>query len=157
MLESPTPAVPGAITESEFRVHFALWAIAKAPLIIGCDLNTLSNETLAVLMNKGLIGVNQDPLAVQGHAVARNHADQTDVWAGPLSGSRSVVALVNRDPSAAHPINVTFAQVGFPSSAPSLTFYDVFEGSSFVVTQSPFMVSVAPRSVESYIISSSQN
>jgi alpha-galactosidase len=34
---------------TEERSHFALWALAKAPLIIGCDLATVSKESLAIL------------------------------------------------------------------------------------------------------------
>ena len=50
------------LTHEEERSHFALWSIVKAPLIIGCDLNTVTEESLAILKNKNLIAVNQDPL-----------------------------------------------------------------------------------------------
>jgi len=29
----------GGMNEEEEKTHFALWAIAKAPLLIGCDLS----------------------------------------------------------------------------------------------------------------------
>ena len=48
----------GGLTSQEERTHFALWAFAKAPLIIGCDLNTVSGQSLAILKNKQLIAVN---------------------------------------------------------------------------------------------------
>ena len=32
----------GGLTHEEEKTHFALWALAKAPLIIGCDLSTAS-------------------------------------------------------------------------------------------------------------------
>lgn len=51
----------GGLTIEEERTHFALWSFAKAPLIIGCDLNTVRLESLEILKNKGIIGVNQDP------------------------------------------------------------------------------------------------
>jgi alpha-galactosidase len=46
------------LTHAEERTHFALWSIVKAPLIIGCDLNTVTEESLAILKNKNLIAVN---------------------------------------------------------------------------------------------------
>ena len=46
------------LTNTEEKTHFALWAFAKAPLIIGCDLNTVTNESLAILKNKNLIAIN---------------------------------------------------------------------------------------------------
>jgi alpha-galactosidase len=39
--------------------HFALWAFSKAPLLIGCDLSTVSQQSLDILMNKELIAINQ--------------------------------------------------------------------------------------------------
>lgn len=43
----------------EQRTHFALWAMVKSPLLIGCDLTTVTNDSLAILKNKALIAVNQ--------------------------------------------------------------------------------------------------
>jgi len=51
----------GGMTHEEEKTHFALWAIAKAPLIIGCDLTTVNKDSLAILTNAELIAVNQDP------------------------------------------------------------------------------------------------
>lgn len=46
---------------NEEKTHFALWAFAKAPLIIGANLNDVRQESLDILKNSGLIAVNQDP------------------------------------------------------------------------------------------------
>ena len=54
----------GGLTVSEERSHFALWAFAKAPLIIGCDLSKISDSSLSILKNKNLIAVNQDTIGV---------------------------------------------------------------------------------------------
>lgn len=40
------------------RTHMALWAIVKAPLIIGCDLSSVTDESLAILKNKDLIAIS---------------------------------------------------------------------------------------------------
>jgi len=32
----------GIMSENEEKTHFALWAIAKAPLLIGCDLTNIT-------------------------------------------------------------------------------------------------------------------
>ena len=55
----------GGMTLDEEKTHFALWALAKAPLIIGCDLTTVSAESLAILKNTNIIAVNQDPNSKQ--------------------------------------------------------------------------------------------
>ena len=54
------------------RSHFALWAISKAPLLISTALTALTNETLAIYKNAGILSVNQDPL---GRAARKLAAD----------------------------------------------------------------------------------
>lgn len=65
MLEVGVEINGQSLTLNEQKSHFALWAIMKAPLIIGADLRTIKNESLEILMNKELIAVNQDPMSTQ--------------------------------------------------------------------------------------------
>ncbi|CAF3937230.1 unnamed protein product, partial [Rotaria sp. Silwood1] len=60
----------GGMTDTEYVTHFSLWAISKAPLLIGCDINKMSNATISTLTNREVIAINQDPLGVQGKKVA---------------------------------------------------------------------------------------
>eukprot|EP01126_Amoeba_proteus_P038716 TRINITY_DN4049_c0_g1_i8.p1 TRINITY_DN4049_c0_g1~~TRINITY_DN4049_c0_g1_i8.p1 ORF type:complete len:344 (+),score=42.12 TRINITY_DN4049_c0_g1_i8:633-1664(+) len=63
----------GGMTINEYRTHFSLWALAKAPLLIGADITNLSDDIKAILMNKEVIAINQDPLGVQGHKVSSSY------------------------------------------------------------------------------------
>ena len=49
----------GKLTPAEERSHFALWAVAKSPLILGTDLTKMSAELLALVTNPELIAINQ--------------------------------------------------------------------------------------------------
>ena len=60
----------GGMTDAEYISHFSLWAISKAPLLIGCDVSKMSPSTLSILSNAEVIAVNQDSLGVQGKKVA---------------------------------------------------------------------------------------
>ncbi len=60
----------GGMTDAEYISHFSLWAISKAPLLIGCDVSKMSPSTLSTLSNAEVIAINQDPLGVQGKKVA---------------------------------------------------------------------------------------
>jgi hypothetical protein len=60
----------GGMTDAEYVTHFSLWAISKAPLLIGCDVTNMSAATLSTLTNPEVIAVNQDPLGIQGKKVA---------------------------------------------------------------------------------------
>ncbi|KAK5163632.1 uncharacterized protein LTR77_010581 [Saxophila tyrrhenica] len=86
-------------TEPEEQTHFTLWALAKSPLTIGCALkdtfNAVSKSSLAILSNKDVIAINQDSLGKAVNLMRRYTDAGVDVWAGPLSGDRTVVALVN--------------------------------------------------------------
>jgi hypothetical protein len=59
----------GGMTDAEYVSHFSLWAISKAPLLIGCDVSKMSAATLSTLTNPEVIAVNQDSLGVQGKKV----------------------------------------------------------------------------------------
>lgn len=86
-------------TNAEEKTHFSLWSILKSPLTIGCALNdtmtSVPEDSLAVLKNEKVIGYNQDSLGVSAGLKRRFTDEGYDVWAGPLSGNRTVVALVN--------------------------------------------------------------
>ncbi|KAK4799765.1 hypothetical protein SAY86_025130 [Trapa natans] len=89
----------GGMTTEEYRSHFSIWALVKAPLLIGCDVRSIDKVTLGLLANKEVISVNQDKLGVQGKKV-KKYGD-LEVWAGPLTASRVAVVLWNRGSSRA--------------------------------------------------------
>ncbi|KAH3764526.1 alpha-galactosidase precursor [Pelomyxa schiedti] len=84
----------GGMTDTEYQSHFSLWAVVKAPLIIGCDITAMSNATFDILTAQELIAVNQDPLGEQARRVAE-YVD-TEVWSGALSGGKYVGLLLNK-------------------------------------------------------------
>jgi len=90
-------------------VHFSLWCLMKAPLLIGCDIR---KDTLT---NSEVIAVNQDLLGVQGHRV-HMISNGAEVWAGPLSDYSVAVILLN---SGNKTQNVTahFSDIGLSGKA----------------------------------------
>ena len=71
----------GGMTDAEYVTHFSLWAISKAPLLIGCDITNMSAATLSTLTNAEVIAVNQDKLGVQGKKVAITSSQQRNASA----------------------------------------------------------------------------
>ncbi|RXH94737.1 hypothetical protein DVH24_024421 [Malus domestica] len=105
----------GGMTYKEYRAHFSIWALMKAPLLIGCDVRNMTAETFEILSNAEIIAVNQDPLGVQGRKVYVSGTDGCyQVWAGPLSGDRLTVALWNRC-SKSETITATWEVLGLES------------------------------------------
>eukprot|EP00039_Didymoeca_costata_P014372 m.231316 g.231316 ORF g.231316 m.231316 type:complete len:408 (+) comp16006_c1_seq9:28-1251(+) len=84
-----------ALGDAEGRTQFSLWALIKAPLLIGTDVTNMTKETLATLSNKEVIAVNQDTLGIQGTLM--DNSTSVDVWTGKLANQSVVVALVNKD------------------------------------------------------------
>ena len=50
----------GGCTEEEYRTHFALWAMLKAPLILGNDLRSvdIGDSIYNIITNKDIIAIN---------------------------------------------------------------------------------------------------
>jgi len=86
----------GGMTTVEYTSHFSLWALAKAPLLIGCDITKMAPDISNILKNTEVIAVNQDSLGIQGHKV--KSSSDLEVWAGALSGNSWAVILFNRSP-----------------------------------------------------------
>jgi alpha-galactosidase len=80
----------GGMTNEEYITHFSLWAIMKAPLIIGCDIRNMSSETKSILLNKEVIAINQDPLGKQGCVVSQTYLPHAPPIKLP-SGSNSII------------------------------------------------------------------
>ena len=90
----------GGMTINEEKTHFALWALAKAPLIIGCDLTTVRPESLAILKNKNIIDVNQDPNSHQATCMIGCDYWSTlmrypQAYATKVTGGDTVAVIVN--------------------------------------------------------------
>ncbi|KAJ7942593.1 Alpha-galactosidase [Quillaja saponaria] len=101
----------GGMTKHEYIVHFSLWAISKAPLLLGCDVRHVTKEIMEIIANDEVIAVNQDPLGVQAKKV-RMEGD-LEIWAGPLSEYRVAVVLLNRGP-VRNAITAYWEDIGIP-------------------------------------------
>jgi alpha-galactosidase len=103
----------GAMSPTEYRTHFSLWALLAAPLLAGNDIRKLDEATKEVLLNKEVIAVNQDLLGKAGYRVTKN--GDTEVWAKPLSGGGYAVGLFNLGASAAD-IEVAWSELKLPDA-----------------------------------------
>ena len=53
----------GHMSDDEYRTHMSFWALTAAPLLAGNDIRSMSEATKAILLNKEVIGIDQDALA----------------------------------------------------------------------------------------------
>lgn len=82
--------------------------------MIGCDIRSMSDETKAILMDKDIIAVNQDPAGRQPYQVLA-HPDYP-VWAKQMDNGDIVLAYFNLGE---HNFNqfVTWADIGIERSS----------------------------------------
>ncbi|HET9140834.1 ricin-type beta-trefoil lectin domain protein [Actinophytocola sp.] len=118
--------LPG-FTAAQNRTHLSLWAISGAPLIAGNNLATMSAQTAAILTNREVTGIAQDPRGLQGVEVAEDSAGRP-VYGRVLSGTgRRAVVLHNRTSTTAT-MTVRWADLGLSAAAASVR--NVWAGSN---------------------------
>jgi alpha-galactosidase len=126
------------LTEVEQRAHFSLWAMLAAPLIAGNDLRTMTPAAQAIMTNREVIAVDQDPLVLQGSPLRSDG----HVIVKPLADGAVAVALYNpvQPPVAIH---TTATAVGLPA-APCYTVRDLWAHTETRTTTGQFGQNAVP-------------
>jgi alpha-galactosidase len=133
----------GGMSDAEDRAHFSLWAMLAAPLMAGNDLSNMSAATRETLLNREIIGVDQDALGIQAHRTARS--GEAEVWVRPLVGGGRAVALLNRG-TVATPITVTWQELDYPDHL-LVRVRDLWQGKEVGKAKASYIATVAPHEV----------
>jgi alpha-galactosidase len=133
----------GSLTTSESRAHFSFWALLAAPLMAGNDLRSMSKETAEILTSREVIGVDQDPLGMQGRKVHDGGAHE--VWMKPLADGSRAVILFNRG-SEAGKIRVAWEDIGL-APADKAAVRDLWKKSDLGTFSGRFEAQVDPHDV----------
>jgi hypothetical protein len=101
------------LTPDETRSQFTLWAIARAPLILGANLTELDKSTLSLITNRAVIGINQTAWA--SHPIALPAGFENfrawEAFAGHRAQPTRYIAIFNLDDRPAH-FSAQWAQLG---------------------------------------------
>lgn len=81
-------------TDAQYLQHFALWAFLGSPLIIGADLRSLDPVNKDVILNPGLISINQDDECRPAFCISKV-AENGFCIAKILSGGRIAIGMFN--------------------------------------------------------------
>jgi alpha-galactosidase len=87
----------GGMSFLEYQTHMSMWCMACSPLMIGCDVRKMEKDTAALLINREVLAINQDPLGKPAHRVKQ--FGPCEVWKKPLADGNLAVALINRGSS----------------------------------------------------------
>lgn len=103
----------GKMNLEEYRTHMSLWALLAAPLLAGNDLSTMKPETIALLMNREVIAIDQDSLGKQADRVRAEGTQE--IWARSLADGSKAVGIFNRF-DWPQTIGISFRKFGFKGS-----------------------------------------
>lgn len=119
--------VVGGCTDTEYKTHFALWAIMNSPLMIGCDIRKMSDATKEILTNKDIIAINQD-IECRGPYCIKQWNNPENVFAliKPLSSGEYAIGMFNFGDKT-NEMSLQFYDIGLPySSGRGMEIYDCY-------------------------------
>ena len=135
------------LTDEEDKTHFGMWCMMSSPLLIGCDLNDIKGNALALMQNKELIAVDQDALGLQAYVVKRDNGGYVLVKdVEELNGSKRVVAFYNPT-DAELSMSINFSQVDL---AGKVSVRDLFEKKDRGVFEDNLAVTVPAHGTRIY-------
>lgn len=161
----------GGLTFEEEKTHFGLWSIAKAPLILGCDLTKISKESFSVITNKEVIDINQDEGAPQARCVHgcdwwSSLMRYPSVWATKLSNGDRIAAVVNWRLVNWHNFKLDVEHAGLaPKASDQITVRDLFDkrdvltiSGEDVIKKHPITIDMIPgHGIKIYKFSTTKN
>ena len=143
-------------TFEEYRMQFSLWCLFGVPLMMGCDLRTLSGECKALLQSEALIAIDQDeecrppylvrrggvtlpnPDAKPGEYPWRSVEDCTYTFIRHLAGNEFVLAFFNLSEHETR-LSCLLSDIGLPyPSGVGIAPRDVFTGEQLGMKRDEF-------------------
>ena len=81
----------------QYKTHFALWCFMQSPLMIGCDVRNMTEETRKILTDPEMIRLDQDPAFRQPYRIAQwaGFTDNMFIYARHLAGGELALGLFN--------------------------------------------------------------
>ena len=126
-------------TPAAARTQLAIWSILSAPLLMSNDLRNMTHWQKEILLNTGVIAVNQDPLVKQGTRVALSVGE---AWFKPLANGDVAVGLRNPSTSDTVLITAPLHLVGIPKGY--ATAVDLWNNSAVGTVRAAVTATVGP-------------
>ena len=143
-------AVSGC-TDTQYKSHFSMWALFGSPLMMGCDLRSISDEAYKILTNEELIKINQDPACRQlvklnawEESNEWNRADDKAVYYRALADGDFAIGLFNLG-AEKNRLQFFTEELGLPeSTGKTLKLTEVWTGEEKVVTNGVYITEIEP-------------
>lgn len=125
---------------TQYKTHFSIWAMMGSPLMIGCDIRNMSEESKKIMSNKELIKINQDkacrqPVKLQ---LGMNNNDNLICYSRLLDDGDIAIGVFNLSEDAAW-ATLPLDQVALPhSTGKTLEMTELWTGDKIHVKNSTF-------------------
>ena len=135
--------------DTDYKTQFAIWCIYSAPLMLGGDIRTFSDNTLKLVTNKDLLRINQDEEARPAFEI-RNQS-HSKVFVKHLSNNEIAVLFVNYDDKT-RKIELYMEDMGISAaSGYGLKMREVFSGEELGVKKEYMSRNVPAHDCECFI------
>lgn len=135
-------------TQDEYNLHFAVWCMLASPLMIGCDIRSMTEETKALLTNKELIAINQDSRCNKPYILCQDSDENRPIIIRLLENGDVAVCFVNMTDGVSR-MWLSTDDIGLPSFAHK-TFVgkEIFSGEQVRAVNGAIMSVVKPHSAQ---------
>ncbi|MCQ2427726.1 MAG: glycoside hydrolase family 27 protein [Clostridia bacterium] len=130
------------VSFEEYKTHFSAWCMFGSPLMIGCDIRNMTEETKKILMNRDVIAIGQDPLYTQPfYAHGAKHTEDKFIACRLLDGGDIAIGVFNLSDT---PLNywncyLTLNEIGIDiSSGKTLKMRELWTGDEITVKNEIF-------------------
>ena len=138
--------IQSGCTAEEYRTHFSLWCLMGSPLMIGCDVRSLSPETSALLRNADAIVIDQDVCCNQPYRLTPFWQNEDHrVYARLLANGDFAIGAFNLGDSDAA-FSFGFDELGIPqASGRTLHMREIWSGEESRPENATVRVRLAPH------------
>lgn len=135
--------------DEQYKTHYSIWALMGSPLMIGCDIRSMNEATRAILGNKELIAIDQDPACRQMVKLSGILAgDDLLLYSRQLSNGDLAIGLFNMGEEVAEAkFNLDELGLGF-STGKTLEMHEVWGKGDFRVVNSTVSRKLDPFACE---------
>ena len=132
------------LNDTQYKTHFSIWALLGSPLMIGCDIRNMNEETLKILTNKELIKINQDEDCRQVFKLTNIWDGNVKAYAKNLENGDIALGFFNLG-SAAAIVRVNLDELGLPeSTGKTLCMRNVWEDETVTVKNGTIIHDIQP-------------
>ncbi len=128
--------VGAGMNDQQYRTHFSIWSMFMSPLIIGCDVRHMTEETKKILLNPDIIAMNQDPSCRQVYKLKREFRMDCDAFVRQLANGEFIIGIFNLEDWDSRSV-INLSQLGLsPSTHKTLKLRELWTGEELTVSNS---------------------